>query len=247
MYELALPGSLAVFPMPDPPECSEGDFRNDLLIGVIAGHALVFWLAWSTLAIEHGSTVSKVLRVEWLAVQPPSAVALLPTPHAPQPNRPPTTPVVVAEPTLVAFPANRTAIYIAEPPSVEPIPVAAPEGPPERTLPLVITPLPAVKQATPPVEPVTPPSYHADYLNNPSPDYPQLSRRMGEEGTVRLRVHVTADGLPLEVRVESGSGYDRLDRAAIHAVARWQFLPARLGNQVVSGWVVVPISFVLRR
>jgi protein TonB len=43
---------------------------------------------------------------------------------------------------------------------------------------------------------VLPPRFDAAYLNNPKPSYPPLARRLGEEGRVTLRVHVTPDGLP---------------------------------------------------
>ncbi len=96
-------------------------------------------------------------------------------------------------------------------------------------------------------EPDTPPSYHADYLANPAPAYPLMSRRLGEEGTVTLRVRVGPDGLPRDILLQSGSGHARLDQAARDAVAAWRFAPARLGSKSVAGWVVVPIHFSLRR
>ena len=60
--------------------------------------------------------------------------------------------------------------------------------------------------------------YRAEYLRNPQPEYPERSRENGEEGTVMLRVGVSAAGRASEVTVAASSGYPRLDRAAKAAV-----------------------------
>ena len=72
---------------------------------------------------------------------------------------------------------------------------------------------------TAPQEAPTPPAmssprFDAAYLNNPAPAYPSLSRRLGEEGRVLLRVLVDPDGRAREVHVQGASGHTRLDRAA---------------------------------
>lgn len=89
------------------------------------------------------------------------------------------------------------------------------------------------------------PDYRAAYLANPPPDYPPVARRMNEEGKVVLRVHITVDGRADEVRPHQGSGSERLDRAAMDAVWRWRFVPARQGRKNVPAWVLVPIQFKL--
>ncbi len=87
------------------------------------------------------------------------------------------------------------------------------------------------------------PSFNAAYLNNPAPNYPPLSRRLGEEGRVLLRVQVMQDGTPGSVELQTGSGSSRLDQAALEAVKKWRFTPAKRGEQTVTASVVVPISF----
>lgn len=94
--------------------------------------------------------------------------------------------------------------------------------------------------------PVVPPSFNADYLNNPAPEYPAISRRLGEQGRVVFRVYVEANGLPSDVRVQTSSGFERLDNVALAAIKRWKFVPARRGDAAVGGWVLVPLSFSLR-
>lgn len=90
-----------------------------------------------------------------------------------------------------------------------------------------------------------PPRYHADYLHNPQPPYPLLSRRLRESGSTLLRVHVTAEGMPDQVLVKPSSGSARLDQATEAAASQWRFVPARSNGQAVAGWVEVPILFKL--
>ena len=90
------------------------------------------------------------------------------------------------------------------------------------------------------------PNFHADYLSNPAPAYPRLSRELREQGRVLLRVFVAADGHATDVRLHQSSGFERLDDSAIKAVRTWKFVPARLGTEPVAAWVVVPIEFALK-
>uniref|UniRef100_E6PQJ8 Putative tonB protein n=1 Tax=mine drainage metagenome TaxID=410659 RepID=E6PQJ8_9ZZZZ len=90
-----------------------------------------------------------------------------------------------------------------------------------------------------------PPTYGASYLHNPKPDYPPLGRRLGEEGTVLLKVKVSAQGHVETLQVQQSSGYGQLDAAALSAVQQWTFIPAQAAGKPVSGWVLVPIVFSL--
>ena len=65
-----------------------------------------------------------------------------------------------------------------------------------------------------PVIAVAPPRFDADYLQNPAPVYPGLSRRIGEQGKVILHVLVSADGRARKVELRTSSGFERLDNAA---------------------------------
>jgi protein TonB len=129
-----------------------------------------------------------------------------------------------------------------------PVQLAAPETSPA-PLPAVVPPAPttAPPVAAPPA-PVqaTQPRFDADYLDNPKPHYPPLSRRMGEQGRVVLRVHVAPDGAAGEVLLHASSGSPRLDESALVTVRRWKFVPARRGAEAVAAWVLVPIAFTLK-
>ena len=89
------------------------------------------------------------------------------------------------------------------------------------------------------------PKSEAKHLNNPKPVYPALSRRLGEQGNVRLSVLILADGKVGDVRLKQSSGYARLDQSAMQAVRRWQYVPAHRGGQPVDYWYIQTIIFSL--
>ena len=89
------------------------------------------------------------------------------------------------------------------------------------------------------------PSSDAAYLNNPKPAYPSMSRRMGEQGKVVLRVLIDAQGVPQQVELKQSSGYERLDQQALETVQRWRFVPGKRNGVPEAMWNVVPIQFVL--
>jgi protein TonB len=92
---------------------------------------------------------------------------------------------------------------------------------------------------------VAPPRSDARGLDNPAPIYPTAARRMAQQGRVLLEVYILADGHVGQVRLKRSSGTERLDQAAIVAVARWHYLPARRGGQPIDYWYIQPIDFVL--
>lgn len=101
--------------------------------------------------------------------------------------------------------------------------------------------------AAPAAEQVTQPRFDADYLKNPAPPYPPLSKRMGEEGKVILRVVVTAQGTAESVEIRTSSGSARLDEAVQKSVRNWKFIPAKRGETAVESAVLVPIIFKLEK
>ena len=162
----------------------------------------------------------------------------------PQPVAPPKTlpkPKPVVRQAVKRIEPKPQAMLTTQAPEPAPAAIQAPAPPP----PAPPEPIAAAAPPAPPA-PVVPPQFNADYLNNPAPQYPALSRRLGEEGRVVLRVLVDERGLPARVELRSSSGHDRLDAVALNTVRRWKFVPARRGDQAVSAWVLVPISFSLR-
>jgi len=87
--------------------------------------------------------------------------------------------------------------------------------------------------------------FQASYAYNPRPEYPDRARREGWEGTVLLRVLVDPEGKSKWVEISRSSGYAALDGAAVEAVKRWRFHPARQAKGRVESWVMIPIVFRL--
>lgn len=96
-----------------------------------------------------------------------------------------------------------------------------------------------------PEPPLELPRYNAAYLSNPPPTYPLSARRRGIEGTVLVRAEIAAGGECLRAELKKSSGAEVLDQAALEAVKKWRFVPAKRGNQAVVAWVEVPITFKL--
>lgn len=193
---------------------------------VVALHLAAFWLLLQMDVVSLPSPPA-VLSVH--LIQPAAAVR----PPAPAPVTPPKPQPVERHPAPAPQPA----------PQVLSADAAAPAAP--AAVAAAVPPTPPAAAAGVPAAPSAP-RFDADYLDNPEPAYPSLSRRLGEEGKVVLRVHVGRDGHADEVHVHAASGSSRLDQAALEAVRRWRFVPARQGEAAVAAWVLVPIAFTLK-
>jgi protein TonB len=141
---------------------------------------------------------------------------------------------------------------VAPQPEIRPEPelkprVIEPEAPPapEPVVQEETPPAPAMETPPSPVQLDAEPDYRADYLNNPRPPYPLVARRMGYQGKVVLNVEVLAEGRAGEVKLQTSSGFDILDRAALQTVKTWKFSPATRFGQPVTQWFLVPIKFSL--
>jgi TonB family protein len=89
-------------------------------------------------------------------------------------------------------------------------------------------------------------SANVSYDYCPKVEHPEVARREGQEGTVRLKVLVDKDGKPKSLEVSRSSGFPLLDQAAVDTVKGCRFHPAWSGGQRVERWVPVPIEFTLR-
>ena len=101
--------------------------------------------------------------------------------------------------------------------------------------------------ATPALTPaaVELPSTEADYWHNPKPAYPSLSRRLGEQGKVLVRVFIDASGQPQQAEVKQSSGFERLDQTALNTVLKWRYLPGKRNGTPEAMWLQVPLEFRL--
>ncbi len=249
--------ALPVFdPGPASPSSSSG---NRALAGrsaafVLLAHAGAAWLIWSLPGVP--VLVPPAPLAVRLVEEPAPDVLPKPLPVAPRmpepPRKAPPTPVRRSAPAPVAAAAPVPILAAEAPPKTadEPVAPVAPAraDPIPAVMPQAVAEAPASRPvaAEPMAAPkLVAPRFDAAYLSNPPPAYPPLSRRLGEEGKVVLRVFVEPDGQPAQVELRTSSGHARLDEAALGAVRRWRFVPARRGEAAVAAWVLVPLNFTL--
>jgi len=82
-----------------------------------------------------------------------------------------------------------------------------------------------------------------------APKYPTFIKRRGIQGQVWLNVEVLINGDVGEIEV-AGSlfpGKGGLDEAAVEAVKKWKFEPAKSSGKSVACWVKFPIIFSLQK
>lgn len=212
--------------------------RNALIASVVLlFHVFAIWALQAGLLMR---VVEVVVPVEVLAqiMESPKLMSPKSPPiDAPPPEtvKKPVTkpePVTQVAPTLLAVP---DAVPTPNAPSVQPIAPPAPYAP---TVPVaaVTTPAPAK---------ITLPSSDADYLSKPKLIYPSMSKRLGEQGKVVVRVLIGADGLPQKSELRQSSGFDRLDEAALATVMKWRYVPGKRDGIAEAMWFNVPITFRL--
>ncbi|HKY90500.1 MAG TPA: energy transducer TonB [Nevskiaceae bacterium] len=193
------------------------------MIVVVALHLAALWALMQVESVR--SAVTEAV---------PIMVGLI-TPPVPEKVEPPPPPPPKVEPK------PKPKMIVTEGPPV-PEAITVPEEP-EPVEEVAMPPAPA--EIAPPPAPVIPPSFAAAYLSNPPPEYPSTSKRLQEQGRVLLRVLVSREGRALSVDIEKSSGYERLDRAALDAVRRWKFVPAKQGDEPIEAPVLVPLDFAL--
>jgi protein TonB len=224
--------------------------------GLITG--LVLGQQWVISVVALQPPVLPVQLVTLDAAEPPRQA----TPPAP-PRRERVSPVRQLEPPR-PLEAAAPKIEKPDPPPVAPAPAdVAPAPATETTLPAISEPAPAPGSSAPsavalppstPVVAAKPSSTAPDGVTRTArpqggyqvrPAYPSTPRRLGIQGTSMLREHVLADGRIGDVRVEHSAGHPDLDQAAMEAVRRWRFEPARRGADAVAMWVLLPVEFRL--
>jgi len=82
-------------------------------------------------------------------------------------------------------------------------------------------------------------------LFSPKPAYPHEALAARLAGRVVLRAQVNADGCVTGAVVHRSSGAALLDRAALDAVRRWRFQPARRVGVAVATEILIPIRFTI--
>ena len=201
---------------------------------------------------------------------PDETAAPVAQPPAPAIDAPPTPPppeTHASEPPPIELPPDPQATVIprpaeprptdlrpplSTPPEPEPQPKPQPEPSPESDPP---------KEAPPP-EPQQPstaapaapaPTQARVAVDKPptprrriKPEYPNGARQRGEEGDVTIELDVSSDGTVDGTRIVASCGFAELEQAAIQAVKRARFTPARRGSAAVPATARLTITFRLK-
>jgi protein TonB len=149
--------------------------------------------------------------------------------QAPPPDEPPPPPPKLEDIPPYVPPPDVQIETSAPPPPTITTQTAVPQPQPT-----VAPPQPAPAPA-PAAVPGTPPQAIARTFTVSEDDYPDASRRAGEEGVTSVRVTVGVDGRVKACSVTKSSGFSRLDeRACQIAERRWRFKPATENGQPVE-------------
>ena len=220
--------------------------RNTIIAAsVVLLHMAALWALQAGLR-HRDRDAEIVVPVEMLSemVEPRAPKVELPKPVAPP-----------APPSVMHHPVVRHAVrpHPAPHPALQPVAIADPTPTPQAPSEVTTQPPAAISAPQDPAATVAPPappkielpSSNADYLQNPKPPYPAISKRLGEQGKVVVRVLIGVDGLPQKAELKQSSGFDRLDRVALETVMKWRYVPGKRGGVAEAMWVNVPINFVL--
>lgn len=199
---------------------------------VLALHGAALWGLWAQRVIPVPQDVA-TLFVDFIAppipfIAPAAAkVALAPRPQPAVPPQP--------------QPAEPPRQLVAETPADSPAAAAVPPAP---------TPVVSAPAAATPPAPVGPVSLGTELAvscpQRSAPGYPLLSRRMHEAGVALLRVELDPQGQVSAASVVTGSGFDRLDAAALAAVKTWRCNPAQRNGQPVRAVALQAFKFSLQ-
>ena len=150
----------------------------------------------------------------------PIATKIIDATKPPPPDLPPPPPDFQPPPPPFVPPPE---VQIAKPPP----PPAAPS-----------TAITNVTPVRPPAPPPAPPHEaatvlpHVDAAASRQPEYPPVSRRLGEQGTVILEVLVDPSGRAVDAKVVQSSGFPRLDQAALDGVkSNYRFAPGAVDGK----------------
>lgn len=178
------------------------------------------------------------LFVNFIQTQPPK-----PEPPKPKPPEPPK-PVKLEQPK----PPEPHRHLVVEAPAAPTDYVMPPPPPPTPPKPEPVVDAPPAPPPPPP-KPAGPIQLSGDLSvacpTRTPPAYPALSRRLGEEGKVVLRVELETDGRVDSARVSASSGFKRLDEAALAAVRSWRCNPPMRDGQAVRAVATQPFQFNL--
>ena len=156
-----------------------------------------------------------------------------PPPPPPPPKQPPPKQLTPPPPSFVPPPE----VKVEAPPPENVIASVTTVAPPTNELPPpAAQPAPVVEKAPePPPPPIVPVRTSAKLAGHcEKPEYPKRSLQDGEEGTVTIKLTISAEGNVVNAIVEKSSGFSKLDNATLKAWSLCHFTPAITDGQAVQ-------------
>lgn len=84
------------------------------------------------------------------------------------------------------------------------------------------------------------------FLHRVMPVYPMMARRLGQEGKVVLKLTIDENGILRDIEVIEKAGYG-FTEAAVEAVKKSTFLPAKQDGKPIASKALLPIRFRLEK
>jgi periplasmic protein TonB len=215
---------------------STGSFRVSRARAAHSPQQRVFGIAFAV-AMEVGIVATLLLTLGYIKVPPqPDRIHIFNVPRPKNIDNIPPPPTQTFDPPPVVFiPPVVTLTYEPPPPATAisvPPPMPVPTPPrvePAPTPPVVLTPAKAIA------------STHT------IPEYPPVSRRLREQGTLRLKLTIDEKGTVAQATVVNSSGAQRLDEAAVNWVkSHWRYTPAMQGTKAVPSTADAIVEFRLQ-
>ena len=218
----------------EPPQSSKHLVGIGLVVLVHVGvaYALATGLATKVMAVMRPPVVTKI--IEEVQPPPPPEVAPPPPPPPPLKEPPPFIPppeVVLQQPPPVQQPVIAAATAVPPPveqPVVARAPDPAPAPPPPAPAPVRVAPVVDAKSCA-------------------KPEYPAASKRLQETGAVFLNFLVGLDGRVIDSKVDTSSGFERLDEAALKALSLCSFKPGMVDGKPEQSWHKLKYVWKLER
>ncbi|HEY1995663.1 TonB family protein [Paraburkholderia sp.] len=223
-----------------------------VLAAVVCAHAGLFaWVLGTNQPAVVRRIESNTIVVRILSAAPQVDIKL----QQPQPPAPQTETKALAPHAVIPTPRVRS---IAPRQRTTPR-TPAPTLEPQRSAPTPpVAPAPVVAPATESAAPASTPAIERPSLtssvpksvphvdcNLAKPDYPELSKRHGENGTAVVSFVVGLNGRIEDVRLQRSSGYARLDQAALDAIHESTCQPYRENGEAIRAAYSQPFVFGL--
>ncbi len=218
--------------------------RIEKLVGLVLVAAIHVALLYAAVSYKLIPPPQETLTLMVNLIKPPPPPKEEPPPPEPPKPPPPKEVKLIKKQKPIELP-KPAPVLVAEAPVVAPTEPVAPPPPPE---PIKETPPPEPVVEAPPPKPAAPVQLTGDMLQcsvKTEPKFPPASQRMGEQGSVKLRLELDETGHITSAKVIESSGHTRLDNAGLATVKNWRCQAATRDGQPVRAVALQTFDFIL--